>query len=293
MEIEGAFDQAMTILRKLVVDQPRVVEYRSELAGLMMSRGAFYARTGRPDQAEAANEEAIAIRRRLVEDHPDRVDLADDLGLSYYSVAYMKQWKKDYQAAFDWANRAIEVFEASLRREPRRDDIKELLGFAFHARAQALTDQHRADRGPARLGPGDRARSGRGREESPRTHCQSRSGTGVSGRDPARGGRSRGRSQDWPRHRRDLLQRGVHSLTGRGAAANDVASSPEERAALVEQHAAHAISALAEARRAGYFRDASKVANMRSDRDVDPLRSRPDFQELLLDLAFPTDPFAR
>jgi hypothetical protein len=33
--------------------------------------GAHYAATGRTDQAETANEPAIAIRRRLVEDQPD------------------------------------------------------------------------------------------------------------------------------------------------------------------------------------------------------------------------------
>jgi hypothetical protein len=35
------------------------------------------------------------------------------------------------------------------------------------------------------------------------------------------------------------------------------------------------------------------VALMRRDRDLDPLRSRPDFQLLLMDLAFPDAPFAR
>ena len=31
----------------------------------------------------------------------------------------------------------------------------------------------------------------------------------------------------------------------------------------------------------------------KTDPDFDPLRSRPDFQALLMDLAFPVDPFAR
>jgi hypothetical protein len=35
------------------------------------------------------------------------------------------------------------------------------------------------------------------------------------------------------------------------------------------------------------------VAYMRRDTDLDPLRSRPDFQRLLMDLAFPVEPFAR
>jgi hypothetical protein len=32
---------------------------------------------------------------------------------------------------------------------------------------------------------------------------------------------------------------------------------------------------------------------MRTDPDLDPLRSRPDFQLLLMDLAMPAEPFAR
>jgi serine/threonine-protein kinase len=35
------------------------------------------------------------------------------------------------------------------------------------------------------------------------------------------------------------------------------------------------------------------AALMRRDRDLDPLRSRPDFQLLMMDLEFPDDPFAR
>ena len=35
------------------------------------------------------------------------------------------------------------------------------------------------------------------------------------------------------------------------------------------------------------------VSNMRRDHDLDPLRSRPDFQRLMMDLEFPDDPFGR
>ena len=37
------------------------------------------------------------------------------------------------------------------------------------------------------------------------------------------------------------------------------------------------------------FRD---LAHIRTDTDLDPLRSRPDFQLLMMDLAFPAEPFA-
>jgi eukaryotic-like serine/threonine-protein kinase len=292
-EIESKYDQALLILRKLVVEQPRVVEYQSELAGLMMSLGALYSRTGRPDQAEAANEKAIAIQRRLTDDHPDRVDFADELGLSYYSMSYMKQLKRDFQGAHDWANRAIQAFETSLRREPRRADIKELLGFAFHARAQALTDQYRAAEA---LRDWDRAIELADKDEE-RIHSLTASRALVL----AYQGETRRAVAAIAAVPRTGAYSGVifyneacifALAAAAAAAANDVTSSPEHRAALVEQYAARAMSALAEARRLGYFRDASKVANIRSDRDVDALRARPDFQVLLLDLAFPTDPFA-
>jgi hypothetical protein len=38
------------------------------------------------------------------------------------------------------------------------------------------------------------------------------------------------------------------------------------------------------------FRDAEHI---KTDADLDPLRSRPDFRALILDLAFPSDPFSR
>ena len=50
-----------------------------------------------------------------------------------------------------------------------------------------------------------------------------------------------------------------------------------------------AMRVLRQAVAAGYY----NAAHMAKDPDLDPLRSRPDFQILMMDLAFPADPFAR
>jgi WD40 repeat protein/serine/threonine protein kinase len=64
---------------------------------------------------------------------------------------------------------------------------------------------------------------------------------------------------------------------------------PTERARREQATAAdRAMAVLHRAVDAGW-RD---LAHMKQDRDLDPLRARPDFHRLILDMAFPTDPFA-
>jgi hypothetical protein len=69
-------------------------------------------------------------------------------------------------------------------------------------------------------------------------------------------------------------------------------SDPAARTAVVSAdrraHADRAIAALRRAAAAG-MRNADV---WRRDPDLDPLRSRPDFQLLIMDVAFPDDPFA-
>ena len=76
---------------------------------------------------------------------------------------------------------------------------------------------------------------------------------------------------------RSLLS-GIAAQPGSGVPADQVASLGEQ-----------AVLALRRAIAAG-FQD---VAFMRRDTDLDPLRSRRDFQLLLLDLVFPPEVFAR
>ena len=59
--------------------------------------------------------------------------------------------------------------------------------------------------------------------------------------------------------------------------------------AAARTEADHAMADLRRAVAAG-FRMLSLIA---IDHDLDPLRSRADFQELMMDLTFPDDPFAR
>jgi hypothetical protein len=67
------------------------------------------------------------------------------------------------------------------------------------------------------------------------------------------------------------------------------ASAVGAEPALRESYGARAMGLLLRAVQTGY-RDA---AHLKQDADLDPIRNRSDFQGLITDLAFPTDPFAR
>jgi hypothetical protein len=69
----------------------------------------------------------------------------------------------------------------------------------------------------------------------------------------------------------------------------DKAFSLESRQALARQYADAAMASLGEAIRKG-DRD---FRHFQTDQDLAPLKGRDDFDRLLMDLAFPTDPFAR
>jgi eukaryotic-like serine/threonine-protein kinase len=70
-----------------------------------------------------------------------------------------------------------------------------------------------------------------------------------------------------------------------------LAAKPGSGMTVVEGRAEadRAMESLRQAVTAGY----RKLNLMRSDTDLDPLRSRPDFQLLMMDVAFPDDPLAR
>jgi hypothetical protein len=69
------------------------------------------------------------------------------------------------------------------------------------------------------------------------------------------------------------------------AAARDDRLAPAERQQRVERYANQSLHYLAEARKMGYFRAAGRRERLQQDREFDPLRSRPAFQELLASLA--------
>lgn len=67
----------------------------------------------------------------------------------------------------------------------------------------------------------------------------------------------------------------------------ETALTVDDRKQLAEQYAARAVQLLINAQSVGYFNDPAKLAKFKKDRDLDSLRSRPDFQKLQASLEKP------
>jgi hypothetical protein len=64
------------------------------------------------------------------------------------------------------------------------------------------------------------------------------------------------------------------------SARRDGRLSPPTRAKLAEQNAVRAVELLKQAHAAGYFKDPANAELLKTDKDLDPLRARADFQQL-------------
>lgn len=72
-----------------------------------------------------------------------------------------------------------------------------------------------------------------------------------------------------------------------GAVQHDVKLSATERQKLAEEYAIRSLEWLEKSRKAGYFDGGANLHYLKTDKDLDALRSRPDFQKFLRELDKP------
>jgi serine/threonine-protein kinase len=257
-EAEAAYRRAVGIQEKLVAEHPEVARYQDNLADNLGAVGRLGGRLGRTAEAERAYRRAVAIRERLAADHHELVDYAIKLATDgYFKLGEHLRQRGEPGAARPWFERAVGSLTAVLKRRPHPDADRPYLLSAYLGWAAAA----------AALGrPADVLAA---RDEA---EAAGLTGAASSAGPPA-----------------TVYNLACLESLASAAALRDVGRPPAECTTLARRRAEDAIAALRRAIAAGY-RDAAKLAK---DRDLDPLRERADFQALLMDQAFPDDPFRR
>jgi serine/threonine-protein kinase len=293
-------EEARAIRQALAGSSPDNTQFERDLAASYRDIGTIHRASGRSTEALNSYERARAIGQALADAHPSdtqfQSDLAQshsDIGFLHHETGHLAQAQASLEQArtilqkLAEANPAVTRFEGDLAQNLQViGSIQEQTGhpgeaLASYERALAIL-QKLADLNPAltvfqnRLAMSHaylglaRRRSGRPAEAAAEFERAVAIMERLANLQPD------GYNLYNLACFRSLLS-GIAAQPGAGLSADEIA-----------RFGAQAVSALRQAVAAG-FQD---VAFMRRDTDLDPLRTRPDFQMLLLDLGFPEMPLA-
>jgi serine/threonine-protein kinase len=291
-----SYDRARELQEPLARDRPADARSQEALSWTLSNLGVIEVELGRPARAVALHRRAAAVHGLLVRRDPASAPLRSDLAWCWRYQSLAAAAAGEPAEAERQMGRAVAALEAIERAgtgdvESRwrlarcLDDTGRILGLRGRP-GEAAEALHRAAALHEDLALQDPVQYG---IDLARNQIYQASLLALSGRG--------GEAGSCLRRADDVLRRSSGARAGAAlfdiacayclwsVAGQDGSVQPAER----EARARRAVDALRRAAAAGHC-DARRL-----DRDpaVDPLRGRRDFQELLLDLSFPTDPFGR
>jgi serine/threonine-protein kinase len=271
-----AYRAAMTIRRKLASEFPTVPEYRSDLAGTLNNLAVVLKKQGHHREAEDTYQEALAIQERLAADFPESLLYAVALGNSYSNLGNLARDTGQHKAAVGWYTKAIPTLEGVLAKDPRQVTAKQFLRTAYSGRAQSRAELRQDadavkdwDRVLA-LDPGPR------RDEYRLFRALSMARAGATAAALA--------EMEALVQEPKLAAKFPGWVLFSAARVWAVVASASAEPALAAQYADRAVAFLRQAREVGYFKNAVNVEELKHEPDLDPVRTRDDFKQLLADL---------
>jgi tetratricopeptide (TPR) repeat protein len=249
--------------------------------------GLLYARDRQHAKAEAAYQQSLDLKEAILRDHPKVVTFIVDLAGSYGNMATHIRRSRSPEESLEWSARAIRLLEPLLEQDPRDVSARMVLFDTFMGRAYALERLDRPEeaakdwRRAADLSAGQSHINMRLYRLFPLAHL----GEHVQATAEIETLLAEG-------HVQGLNLSNFATVHARCAAAvaHDARLSPAEREMLADKYGGRAVELLRKAHATGYFRDPDRLARMKENKDFDAIRSRPDFQRLLVELEKKADP---
>jgi tetratricopeptide (TPR) repeat protein len=261
---------------QLVVEYPGVREYREGLAGLYTSLAHQLIGGGEMAEAEAVFRSAAAAWERLAADNPTVPRYAVQLSNTSLQVGERLHYSSNDTAALEWYTKAVESLTRIVTAHPRQADARGrlLLAYAFQA-----TGFSRVRRNADALAAWDKALAlDKDLALSP-VRGQLRLGRLITTARLGQHAQAVAEAEAEVKGASFFLGASTH-YNAACVYAGAVEGAAGD-AALAERYAARAVQLLRQAVAKGY----RAAAEMRTDRDLDPLRRRNDFAALLWDMA--------
>ncbi len=127
-----AYEKSLAVRQQLARDNPTVTRYQTELALIHTSLGSFYQTTQQTTKALQSHQQAVAIREKLVRDNPGTTNFDKDLAWSYSQFGSLQVTSGELADASRLYQQALSMAEKLAVRNPGDTQIQYILS-ASHA----------------------------------------------------------------------------------------------------------------------------------------------------------------
>jgi serine/threonine-protein kinase len=298
-EAMAAFEAARTTGEGLAASHPDLVENQRVLAWCQNDIGILLFQEGKMKAALTAFEASRRIKQRVAEEHPGVAEYRRDLAITHHNIGSLLRESGRLAEALAAHEATLAIQRALAATYPAVTGIQRDLANGLNEAGDVLRLMGRPAEAQASYEQALAILEGLSQADPNVSEYQTWLVQGLKGLGATHfaAGRAADAVVTWrraitieermrsPYDELFYYLAGCHAFLGAAAAVPGSGLSAEEGPVELGR----ALDALRRAIAAGY-RD---VTWMQRDSDLDPLRSRPDFQVLLLDLAFPADPFDR
>jgi tetratricopeptide (TPR) repeat protein/tRNA A-37 threonylcarbamoyl transferase component Bud32 len=264
-----AYQDAGAIYQRRAAGDRKDAQALRDLALSYAKPADVYLQLGRTAEALAAYLNARAIFQQRATDDPHSFEAQVDLIVTYQKLGQAEQQALAFEAAAAWYGQGLAVLKAL-------DQQGKLRGTTFaawppelekdqafcQAAVRAVASLDFALRQPKAQVPG---------LLSARAAVLARRGQHADAAATA---------EKLAAHSPIAAPNVYNAACGLAQCAAAAGRSPEPDLALVERYAARAVALLGQAQSAGFFKDPAKIELLKTDKDLEPLRARADFQKL-------------
>jgi serine/threonine protein kinase len=268
---ETAIRKAVERFERLAADHPAVDDYRAGLAGCYSNLGTVLADQRKYSEAEAEYRKALAVRDKLVADRPGIASYTLDLMRAYRNLGLLARDQGEPAAALDWFAKEVATLQPVYRADPRNAQVRQNLCGSHLNRANILLRLNRTVEALVELDRALELDDGLLRTHLRLARAIALARTGEPARALAEA---------------DALAAETKLMTGQLydlACAYSLATGT--RGALPPADADRAAARAVELLRRAFANGYRDVAHMLKDSDLDSLRHRVDYADLLWDLA--------
>jgi tetratricopeptide (TPR) repeat protein len=275
------YRQAVAVQKPLVEANGKIDLYREDLVRSYANLAESYGDAGDFARAESAYQEIATLHRKQLAVRPGDAETLIELANDYNFLAKLMNQKGDHASALAWTDQALTILEPIVGKSSEPADAGAVSSSTHRIRAQALTSQKKY---PEALRAWDKAL-----EFAPRQSRVSlrlgRAGTlAQSGQYAQAAAEADAVLQQGKPVGAILYNAACVQALAAASARQDGALTSTEQEKRAAGYSARAMALLVQARQKGFFKDKSRIAQMKTDDDLKALRGHAEFKKLVDEL---------